>query len=86
MLLVRWVNLYLLKFGVLCDPWKGILLLCMRAAKHIEQALANSLICNSDRGRGSTYVVREPSHRGESHLSFSCGFFRLHLQYLAWGD
>lgn len=60
----------LLRLGVLSDPQKGILLLRVRAAKHIEEVLANSLIHNSDRGRGSMYVVREPNNRGELHLSF----------------
>lgn len=58
------MNWYLLSVGILDDPQEGILLLCLGAAKHLEEILANTLIHNSDRGRGSTCVGREINNRG----------------------
>lgn len=50
--------------GVLDDPQEEIVLLCVRAAKHLEETLANTFIHNSDRGRGSMCVGREINNRG----------------------
>lgn len=48
---------------MLDDPQEEILLLCVRAAKRLEEMLTNTLTHNSDRGRGSTCVGGEINNR-----------------------